>query len=349
MDFAHPIWLALLLPLAVAVWRMVARHTRPALRFGFTHPLHQVRPSMRIRLLHILPWISALALVLLVIAMARPRKALATFQREANAISIQMVLDVSGSMEALDMATETAEATTDQQTRLDVVKEMFSRLIALRPDDQIGLIAFGGFASSLAPLTLDHETLREILAGLTVPKPIQDPSSGDILNAEERLTAIGDALALACQRLRDAQTQSRIIVLLSDGDSNAGILTVDEAASIAAELGFRVYTIGVGETGYAPVRVTDPMGRVSIQTAWITFDETALQETARKTGGQYFHVTDKEGLEAAIESINAMETTAIEQDTLTHHAEHYRWFILPAFVLLLLTTTLSACWTLRVT
>ncbi len=346
MHLAHPIWLLLMVPVLIAAWRMLARRIRKGLRFASVERLTHPSPSLRIRILVLLPWLFCLSLFLLVLAMARPRRELTSFRREADAISIQMVVDVSGSMEALDLSRETPDG-IEYLTRLDVVKDVFAQFVALRPDDKIGLISFGGFASSLAPLTLDHAALMEILADLEIPRPIQDPSSGDILNAEERMTAIGDALALACVRLRDAETASRIIVLLSDGDSNAGVLDPMEAVEIALALGFRVYTIGVGSTGYAPVRVTDGAGRQHIRNAWISFDESALIEIAERTGGQYFSALDEEGLMRAIESINELETTLVSQQILERHAEYFRWFLLPALILLLLSTSLSALWNHR--
>lgn len=333
MQFAHPIWFLLLIPAAFAVWRVLGWRKRNVIPYAGTHAIRQTKTTWRIVMYHILPWLYPIALILLIIAMARPRKNLSSFQKESNAISMMMVVDVSGSMEALDLSRRQG-AEILYRTRLDVVKLVFSDFIESRPDDLIGLVSFGGYASVLAPLTLDHEALLQILEGLEVPSPLQDPSSGAVVNEEERMTAVGDALGLATARIRETETESKVIVLLSDGDSNAGILDPMQAANIARELGVRVYTIGVGTTGYAPVRVTDASGRQSIQHAHITIDERTLQEIANRTGGEYFNTLDEEGLNRALVAIGELETTPVRRQILERYDEKYQGIILAAIFLM---------------
>ncbi len=333
MHFANPIWLWLLIPVIGVCGRMILPRIRPAIPYARTQSISRHKSSWRMLLYYLMPWIFLVVLLLLVLAMARPRRNLSEFRREANAISIMVVVDVSGSMEALDLSRDTEDG-IEYLTRLDVVKDVFSEFIDYRPDDLIGLISFGGYASVLSPLTLDHNALRQILDTVDIPPPFHDPSSGAIVNEDERMTAIGDALALASSRLREAETESRIIVLLSDGLNNAGILEPMQAARIAKELGLRVYTIGVGTTGYAPVRITDAAGRQSMRYAYIEIDERALQDIADLTGGVYFNTLDEEGLSRALEAINELETTPVQQQILERFEEHYRSLILTALILL---------------
>ena len=340
MHFANPSWLWLLVPTLILFGRMILPRIRPAIPYARTQTVRQHHTSWRTFLYYSTPWLFLIVLLLLVLAMARPRRNLSEFQREANAISIMVVVDVSGSMEALDLSRETEDG-IEYLTRLDVVKDVFSEFIDYRPDDLIGLISFGGYASVLAPLTLDHNALRQILDTVEIPPPFHDPSSGAIVNEDERMTAIGDALALASARLREAETESRIIVLLSDGLNNAGILEPMQAARIAKELGLRVYTIGVGTTGHAPVRITDAAGRQSIRYAYIEIDEEELAAIAEYTGGVYFNSQDEEGLSRALEAINELETTPVQQQMLERFEEHYRSLVLAATLLLCVCTLVN--------
>jgi Ca-activated chloride channel family protein len=338
-EFAHPFWLLLLLPVAGCAWCVYARRIHHGIRFAPTARFPKQGRSWRTRTAQGLPALYLAALALMAIAMARPRSMLSQSRRTADVIAIQMVIDVSGSMEALDLSTVTPLG-PQYRTRLDVVKETFAAFIDKRPDDLIGLISFGGYASTLAPLTADHEALKHVLSGVEIPRQMHD-REGQILNQDELLTAIGDALATGCARLRDAEPVSKIIVLLSDGDSNAGIIEPETAIKAARELGIKVYTIGIGSTGRAPVRVTDAFGRQAIQHAWVTFDETLLRKIADDTGGTYYNVRDAKGLDTALESINTLETTKVEQNIYRQYDELFTRFALPALALLLIAVSLN--------
>lgn len=341
MQFAYPVWFLMLIPAGFLAWRVAGMRKRHGIPYATTNILPRNQRSWRLFLCRTAPWLYLLAIVLLIVAMARPRLNLSSFQREANAISIMMVVDVSGSMEALDLSRQTTSG-IEYLTRLDVVKEVFADFIEFRKDDLIGLITFGGYASVLAPLTMDHQALLQILEEVEIPSPVQDPSSGAVINEDERMTAIGDALALASARLRDAETESRVILLLSDGVSNAGILEPMQAAGIAQELGLRVYTIGVGTTGRAPVRVTDAAGRQSIRHAFIEIDEQTLRSMAERTNGLYFNTLDEEGLNRALLAINELETTPVRQQMLERYDEKYRGLLLTAILLLCCGTLVNA-------
>ncbi len=335
----NPIFLLLFIPLAVAAWRVYGRRRRDGVRFAPLHRLAGERVSWRAATGLVLPGLALAALVPAILALARPQTVLSTTRRTSDVIAIQMVVDVSGSMEALDLSTRTPTGNA-YRTRLDVVKETFADFVKQRPVDLIGLVSFGGFASTLAPLTTDHDALLHVLSGVETPKPAfgQD---GAVLNGEELLTAIGDGLATACARLRNAEPTTRIAVLLSDGESNAGVVTPNQAIETAKALGIRVYTIGVGSTGRAPFWGNDRFGRKAISYANVTLDEEQLKHIADETGGRYFNVRSADSLENAFRDINELETTRIERAVYHQYNELFPWLAVPALALLALAVTLN--------
>ena len=284
------------------------------------------------------PWFFLAGAALLIIAAARPRTSLARSSRSVDAIAIAMAVDVSGSMEALDF---TARGASTEKTRLDVVKEMFAKFVEARPDDLIGLVTFGGFASTRAPLTADHEVLLHVLKGVQVPSVAYD-ANGRPVDQEEQMTAIGDGLATAIARVKDADMKSKIVILLSDGVSNTGAVEPDAAAAAAAKLGIRVYTIGVGtRSNRTPFRVRDMFGRSAIQYADMSFDESQLKSIASKTGARYFGVRDEGGLKAALEEIDSLEKTTLDRTAYQRWNEYFPWFLVPGAALLLLAVSLQ--------
>ena len=249
-------------------------------------------------------------------------------------------------MEALDLSPRTPTG-VKFRTRLDVVKEAFADFIARRPDDLIGLVTFGGYAVTRAPLTTDHEALRHVLEGVEIPKQSFD-REGRLLNQEELLTAIGDALTTALARLKTSEPRSRIVVLLSDGESNTGLISPDQAVQAARTLGIRIYTIGVGTTGVAPFRGRDAFGREQIFRLEVTLDEALLRRVADATNARYFNVRDARGLEDAMGEIDTLEKTRVERDVYHHYNERFPWLLWPALVLILLGTGLNMVLTRRI-
>ena len=275
---------------------------------------------------------------MLVVAAARPRKALSQGQRNVDAIAIAMTVDVSGSMEALDL---TPKGTRDYKTRLDVVKEMFAKFVEARPDDLIGLVTFGGYASSRAPLTADHEALLHVLKGVEIPTTAYD-ANGRPIDQDEQMTAIGDGLAMALARLKNAEPKSKIAILLSDGVSNAGVVEPDQAAAAAEKLGVRVYTIGVGtHSRRTPFRAKDMFGRTQIAYADVSFDESQLKSIASKTHARYFAVNDADGLKAALEEIDSLEKTPLDRTVYQRWQEYFAPFLLAGVILLLVAVSLQ--------
>ena len=344
MSFAWPWCFLLTLPLALAAARMLRRGRRVGVKFSALSRLPAKTAGWRARVANVAPFIFLVGAALLVIAAARPRKALARGNRNVEAIAIAMTVDLSGSMAALDFTPMSVlkMGLRDQfRTRLDVVKDTFRKFIEARPDDLIGLVTFGGFASSRAPLTADHEALLHVLKGLEVPTTSYD-AQGRPIDAEEQMTAIGDGLATAIARLKNAEPKSKIVILLSDGVSNTGVVEPDQAAVAAAKLNIRVYTIGVGtSSGRTPFPARDALGRESIGFADMSFDETQLKSIASKTGARYFSVRDEGGLKAALEEIDALEKTPLDRMVYQRYTEYFPPFLLGGVFLLLSAVTLQ--------
>ena len=331
-NFATPLAFLLLIPWAIAAWRLYRTGKKAGTLFAPAARLPPRTAGWRVAVARLLPALFLLAALLLIVAAARPRTTLARERRSVDAIAIAMVTDISGSMEALDLTPQGKP----YQTRLDVVKEMFSQFVTERPDDLIGLVTFATYASTCAPLTLDHRALAHVLSGVEIPK-VQG----------EDLTAIGDGLATGLARLADAEPKTRIVVLLTDGESNAGIITPDEAAEAAAKLGIRVYVIGVGTHGAAPFKARDMFGREVIQQANVTFNEPQLKSIASKTKGRYFNVRDDKGLKAALDEIGSLETTKIERQVYERYNELFVNYLLLGSALIALALTLNMSLTRR--
>ena len=337
MNFAWPWSFLLAIPLGIAAWRMLRRGRHAGIKFSAVGRLPVKTVGWRAYLANFAPWIFLAGSALLVIAAARPRQALSQGNRSVDAIAIAMTVDVSGSMEALDL-TPRGE---NYKTRLDVVKEMFRKFIEARPDDLIGLVTFGGYASSRAPLTADHETLLHVLNGVQVPSIGYD-ANGRPIDPDETMTAVGDGLATALARLKDAEPKSKIAILLSDGVSNTGVVEPDQAAAAAEKLGIRVYTIGVGtHSRRTPFKARDMYGRTSIAYADMSFDESQLKSIAAKTHARYFPVRDAEGLKAALEEIDSLEKTTLDRTVYQRWNEHFVPFLLLGTTLVLAAVSLQ--------
>lgn len=319
MNFASWWAFLLLLPWLFAAWRMLRRPARRGAVFSAISFLPANTGGIRSRLARIIPFVFLLGTALLIVAAARPRTVLSREKKSIDAIAIGMVVDISGSMAGLDMTPAAEMRAGRHKTRLDAVKELFDAFILRRPDDLVALVTFGGFASTRSPLTADHEALRHVLKGVQL--------HDDTADGEEMLTALGDGLATGLARLADAEPKTRIIILLSDGVSNAGVIRPEQAAGSAKELGIRVYSIGVGSNGRTPFLDSDRFGRKFIQYADTTFDESQLKSIAETTGGSYFGVKDSEGLEKALKAIDSLEKTKIERHVYNRYDEHFAPFL----------------------
>jgi Ca-activated chloride channel family protein len=234
----------------------------------------------------------------------------------ANGIDIVLALDISGSMQALDF-----KVGNTRVNRIAVVKSVVSKFIDERPNDRIGLIAFAGAPYIVSPLTLDHDWLQQNLERINVG--IGDDG-----------TAIGSAIAAAVNHLRTTMAKSRVIILLTDGVNNTGKIPPLAAAEAARALGVKVYTIGVGVRGKAPIPVRDEAGNTHVVMAYVDVDETTLQSVANDTGGQFYRATDTDSLQKIYEQINRYETSAQSIEKFEQVEELYRWTLFPALGLL---------------
>jgi len=253
-----------------------------------------------------------IAISLLIIVMARPQ--IFTKQKHTNieGIDIIMALDVSGSMRAMDL----------KPNRLEAAKAVATEFIDGRKNDRIGLVIFSGEAFTQCPLTTDHNVLKSLF------RPIE---SGMI----EDGTAIGDGLATAINRIKDSEAISRVIILLTDGVQNSGSIDPISAANIAKEYGIRVYTIGAGSKGTAPMKVQTPFGE-QVMDVEVNIDEEILQKIASTTDGKYFRATSNKSLEKVYAEIDQLEKSKIDVNIFQNKSEEFLDFAIAAFILLLL-------------
>jgi len=288
--------------------------------------MNQLETTWRLRW-SFLTWVlRALVLVLLLIALAGPRKLLAQSPLNSEGIDIVLALDVSGSMSAEDYLIN-----GQRISRLDIIKQTVEKFVGQRPNDRLGLVVFGSQAYTVCPLTTDHawllENLRQVRMGL-----IQDA------------TAIGSGIATSLLRLKKSKAKSRIIVLLTDGVNNSGKISPLDAATMAQALGIKIYTIGAGTTGIVPFPVTDAFGNRHYEQAQFDLDEGTLKKIAAMTGGEYFRAADTESLRHIYSEIDKLEKTKIEEKGYKQYEPLFGFFVLAAMVLLaveiILTNTL---------
>jgi Ca-activated chloride channel family protein len=330
----------LFLPLAVAAWRLLRRGRKRGILFSALSRLPSGNGGWRARIASLTPYMMIAALSLLIVASSRPRTPLAREKRSVDAIAIAMTVDVSGSMDALDL-TPKGERFSRQTTRLAIVKKLFAYFVSKRPDDLIGLVTFAGYASTRSPLTADHQMLLHVLKGVQIP-PIAFDANGQAIAQDEQMTAVGDGLACAIARLKDAKPKSKVVILLSDGVSNTGAVEPDQAADAAAKLGIKVYAIGVGtKARRTPMITRDIFGREVVSYADMTFDESQLKRIASKTNGAYFSVNDRDSLESALSEIDKLETTKLEASAYNRWDEHFAEFLLAGALLVFVCVSLS--------
>ena len=319
--FADPAFLLLLLLLVPALaYRRLARGGRRAgaLRYPDLALLRRSGAERTGRLRHVPLALRLLALSLFIVAFARPQSASISEDVSTEGVDIVMALDISSSMLAQDL----------MPNRLEAAREVAADFIERRRNDRIGLVVFAGQAFTQAPLTIDHPAVSAVMAELEV-------------GMVEDGTAIGLGLATALKRLESSQAESRIIVLLTDGRNNRGEIDPATAAQMARALGVKVYTIGAGSRGTAPVPVDDPVFGRRLVSIPVDVDEPTLEEVAEVTGGRYFRATDRESLERIYEEIDALETTEIDVQSFTRYGELFHFPLAAGLGLLLLEIGLA--------
>ncbi|MBI3735305.1 VWA domain-containing protein [Candidatus Sumerlaeota bacterium] len=312
IRFAEPWWflLFLLIP-PIIILRLRLRQRTPRMRFSSTAIVGKPSRSFRI-MMRPLPTIFLFAsLILLVTALARPQSPWREHKRKTEGLSIMLVMDVSESMRALDF----------KPNRMEKSKEVVKEFVRGRSDDLIGMVIFGKETFTLCPLTLDYAAVETFI----------DRINFDLVDGNA--TAIGMGLANAVNKLKDAATKSKVVILLTDGENNFGEIQPVTAAELAKKLGIRVYTIGVGSKGIVEIPMTNPFGGTSIGSIRSNIDTATLSKIADMTGGKFFEATDGEKLAQIYAQIDKMERTAIESNENNYFDERVTLFLIPALLL----------------
>ena len=326
MTIAHPYFLLLLLLLPILAWLKGWRGRSPAFLYSsvkLIEGLAQTRRSHSGAFLAALRW---LALALFIFALAQPRLTKSTTQVKASGVDIVVAVDMSGSMVSEDF-----EVKGGRVNRFNMARSVLKGFIDQRPSDRIGLIVFATQAFIATPLTLDHDFLQENLDRLEI---------GAI---DQNATAIGDALATAVNRLRDLKAKSKVVILMTDGQNNSGKIEPLMAADAARALGIKVYTIGIGEQGTAPMPVgRNPYtGETVYQEVPVDVDEETLQKIADDTGGKYYRADNAKKFQEIYGEIDQLEKTEAVINKYTEFKELFPWLVAGGLLLLLIEIILG--------
>src|SRR5438034_1141257 len=300
LTFARPWLLLLLLAIPLLAWLRGKRGPAAALTYSSTASLRAIGKRSAARAGKILQTLLVAALAIFVVALARPQLGKSLTQVEASGIDIMLVLDVSGSMLTKDFTIGGQEA-----TRVDAIREVTRKFIEGRPNDRIGIIAFAGRPYVVSPMTLDHDWLLQNMERVRI-------------GLVEDGTAIGSAMAAASNRLTDRKSKSHVIVLLTDGENNAGKIPPNTAAEAIKALKIHFYAIGAGTNGMALTPVfnpkgplTDALGNMLYENQRVEFNETGLKEVAKIADGQFFRATDTRSLEQIYQDIDKLEKSTV--------------------------------------
>jgi Ca-activated chloride channel family protein len=313
MSFAHPYLLLLLLLLPLAAWLKGRRGRPPAFLYSSVQLVRAVLNVSRSQSGAFLAALRWVALALLIVALAGPRLTKSETQVRASGVDIVVAVDLSGSMEVPDFIYQGRRV-----NRLDLAKDVLVKFIEKRPNDRIGLVAFGGRAYIASPLTLDHDFLEQNVGRLR-------------LHMIEDQTAIGSGLATAVNRLRELKSKSKIVILMTDGKNNAGNIAPLAAAEAARTIGVKVYTIGLGNA--------DEVRNLGYG-AELLPDEETLQQIAAKTGGKYYRADNTERFQAIYNEIDKLEKTEADVKKFTEYRELFGWLLSPGLGLVLVEALL---------
>ncbi|SPE63372.1 von Willebrand factor type A [Verrucomicrobia bacterium] len=320
MTFAHPLFLLLLLLLPLLAWLKGKRGEPPAFVYSsvqLVRGILNLSPTRSGGFLSALRW---LTLALCIVALAQPRLTKSETKITASGVDIVVALDMSGSMVSEDF-----EVHGKRVNRFNMARAVLKQFIDQRPNDRLGLVVFATQAYIATPLTLDHDFLMANLDRLQI---------GAI---DENHTAIGSALGTAVNRLRELKSKSKIVILMTDGQNNAGKVAPLTAAEAAKALGVKVYTIGVGMRGQAPMPAgRNPFtGQVQYQMVPVDIDEDTLQQIAKMTSGTYYRADNSERFQAIYAQIDKQEKTEVEVKKFSQHRELFAWFTSAGLGLLL--------------
>jgi len=311
-NFINPEFLYLLvIPLSYIIWLSLRkRNLSSEIIFSNTQSINQLK-TLKIKLRNLPIILKLISCCLLIFALARPQSSINWEESTTEGIDIVLSMDISGSMLAEDL----------KPNRLEASKDVAVDFISKRINDRIGLVIFSGESFTQCPLTTDHNVLTNLF---------KDVKSGMV----EDGTAIGMGLATAVNRLKDSKAISKVIILLTDGVNNKGVVAPFTAAEIAKKFGIRVYTIGVGTEGFAPYPFQTPFG-IQYQDVEVQIDEKTLQDIASVTDGKYFRATNNSKLKEIYKDIDKLEKSKIEVTEFHKRSEEFLRFALPALFLLL--------------
>lgn len=313
MRFAHPeyLWFLLILIPCIAWYVYTARRRYASLSISTVSPFAKLPNSMKQYMLYALFGVRMLAIAALIVILARPQNEVRWSTSSINGTDIVMAIDISSSMLARDLKPD----------RLESAKDVASKFVAGRENDNIGLVIFAGESFTAVPMTTDHALLVNYIRDIEV-------------GMLEDATAIGDGIASAINRIKEGKAKSRSIILLTDGSNNAGIVNPINAAEIAKQNDIKIYTIGVGSYGSADFPSVDALGRVSYVRLPVVIDEGTLEKIASITGGRYFRANNESVLQDIFDEINRLETSEMDVRKFAVPEEDYLILALLAMALL---------------
>ena len=316
-TFANPEFLYLLIiPIFIFVWRIILKKGMGStIIFSDTRAFTKKTTKIKFRLIPLI--LKLIALLLLIIALSRPQSNIDWEESSIEGIDIVLSMDISGSMLAEDL----------KPNRLEASKNVALDFISKRINDRIGLVIFSGKSFTQCPLTTDHNVISNLFKDIT---------SGMI----EDGTAIGMGLATAVNRLKASKAISKVIILLTDGVNNQGVIAPLTAAEIAQKYGIRVYTIGIGTEGFAPYPFQTPFG-IQYQDVEVKIDEKTLQDIATITNGKYFRAKDNSSLKQIYEDIDSLEKSKIEVTQFHKRKEEYVSFASISLCMLIISFILE--------
>lgn len=313
IDFAYPqlLWLLLIIPVLIIGYSIKYSRRQATLMLSSLQQV-PVQRSFKMLLRHLPFVLRLLAIACIIVALARPQTRYDEELVSGEGVDIVLCIDVSGSMLAQDL----------KPNRMEAAKEVAASFVSNRPTDRIGLVIFSGESFTLCPITTDQPNLKA---------QIYNIRSGQL----EDGTAIGDGLGTSVERLKSSKTKTKVVILLTDGENNGGFIDPNTAKELAKSLGVRVYTIGVGTDGSAPVPVRTDVG-VVMQEEKVNIDEKLLTQIAKETGGNYFRAKDNEQLKNIYTEIDRLEKSRVEVTALHRFNEKFFPLALAAAVLLFL-------------
>lgn len=308
------IWLLLILPAMVAFYIFKYKKRTNTISYSNTSVLSSLQKSNKQKIIHVPFVLRCMAIILLIVALARPQSSLSWQNITTEGIDVILSMDVSLSMLAQDL----------KPNRIQAAKDVAIDFISERPNDRIGLVVFSGEGFTQCPLTTDHAVVKNLLS---------DIKTGMLADG----TAIGMGLATAVNRIKDSEAKSKVIILLTDGVNNAGNVAPETAAEIAKAFGVRVYTIGAGSKGmaYSPVGMY-PNGQYAFDYVPVSIDEPLMRKIAETTGGKYFRATSTKGLRQVYKEIDKLEKTKIEVTEYRKKSEEYLPFLLLSLLFLII-------------